>query len=378
MNLKEQLAALQKSMQAIVTKSKAEGRDLTEAEITEIEAGAEKAADLKSQIERVEKSGDLMKQFASTGEQKSSGAYSQWSIDAMSQLQKRAGESEIGFKALIGTTVDVPAVVSPLVELPQLPTTVLDLIPRVPLGAGDQLSGANTFTYTRQTATTNNAAAVADGGQKPQSDFTFDEVEDRVRVYAHTTGDIPERFFDDYAKLIGIVGTGLGYGIEQKLQNDIISSDGTGEGFKGILATSGVQVQAAVGTDVLATLSAAYLKLLLLGETPNAWVMNPTDYAALTLMRENGTTGALLFGSGRTTLSQIIGDAPIIPSTSVAAKTVLVGDYRQTALVVRQNTALKTYQDATMVEHNVVRIRAEGRFGFQVLRPRAFVKVTLP
>ena len=60
MNLKEQLAKLQKSMQAIVAGAKASGRDLTDDEMTDLEAKADEAQDLKGKIESAEKSAALM------------------------------------------------------------------------------------------------------------------------------------------------------------------------------------------------------------------------------------------------------------------------------------------------------------------------------
>ena len=60
MNPKEKLAALQKAMQAIVDGAKASSRDLTETEMTDLEAKATEAMELKEQIERGEKSMALM------------------------------------------------------------------------------------------------------------------------------------------------------------------------------------------------------------------------------------------------------------------------------------------------------------------------------
>jgi HK97 family phage major capsid protein len=378
MNLKEQLAALQKAMAAIVAGAKSAGRDLTASEISDLEAKADQALDLKAKIDHAAKSDELIARLGAMpgdGAESAPGKSANWGEIAAEAMQKRAGE--YGIKALIGTTVDTPAVITNPVLLPEVPTSVLDLIPTSPF----QQNGTdttNTFTYARQTTRTNNAAAVADGGQKPTSIYTFTEIEDRLRVYAHVSEALPERFLADYATLVSILSNELGNGIRYALEADIVSGSGTGEVFKGILNTSGIQTQAAVGTDVLATLSAAYMDLVANGDTPNAWLINPTDYAALSLMRESGTSGALMFGSGRSTLQNIIGSAPIIPTARVSAGTVLVGDFSQTKLLVRQNTELKPYQDATMIEHNQVKFRAEGRFGFQVLRPASFVKVTLP
>lgn len=64
-----------------------------------------------------------------------------------------------GFKSLFTGAVDVPAQINATVTLPDVPTTLLDLIPRVPL------RGGNTFEYLRQTVKDNNAGRAGPGAR---------------------------------------------------------------------------------------------------------------------------------------------------------------------------------------------------------------------
>lgn len=54
----------------------------------------------------------------------------------------------------------------------------------------------------------------------------------------------------------------------------------------------------------------------------------------------------------------------------------LLGDFRQTLLVSRDDVKISQNEgDSSLFDYNLVKFRAEGRYGFAVLRPAAFIKV---
>lgn len=59
----------------------------------------------------------------------------------------------------------------------------------------------NSFSFLRQTVRTNSAAPVADVALKPTSVYSLAEIEDRVRVIAHLSEPVPERYFADLSAL---------------------------------------------------------------------------------------------------------------------------------------------------------------------------------
>jgi HK97 family phage major capsid protein len=378
-----------KSADDIVRGAKDAGRALTSAEAAEVQGHIDTAAKLRGDIEHGDHVKGLLAQLAGTADDDApeaknfvAAAGKKFAADALTAMTKRAGVH--GMKALIGGTIDIPAPIADIVPMPHAPNNVIQLLGSMkPIftDGGDGEFGANKFTYLRQTTRTNNATAVADGGTKPVSTYTWSEVDDRVRVYAHLSENLPERYSTDYSALLNLLQNEMARGIVDALENDVLNGPVQGAGverFTGILNTSGVQTQAAVTGDLLATLSNAYLKLTSQGDVPTGWVMNPADYQTLTLLRENGATGALLFGSGRSTLQQIIGDAPIVTSGKIAAGTALVGDFGQARMVSRQNASLAIDRSGDLFETNQIRFRLEGRWGFAVLRPVSFVKITLP
>lgn len=304
-----------------------------------------------------------------------------WASKSLEKI--RTHGARFGTKALVGGSIDIPKIVFEAVPLGQRPFSVLQIIPQVPLlaGAAEEF-GASTFTFLRQTARTTNATAVADGATKPTSTYTWDDTSDRVRVYAHLSEELPERFISDYRHLEELLQGEMFTGLLDKIEADIIAGpvQGTGvERFTGILNTSGIQTVAAVTGDILATLSNGYFALTTAGETPTHLILNPLDLQKLLLLREGGSTGALLFGSGRTSIEQVIGaGVTIVDSTRVSAGTAIIGDFQQAALVVREEANLAVDRSGARFEKNLFIVRVEGRYGFVLKRPAAFAKITLP
>jgi hypothetical protein len=392
MNLKEQLTALQTSMRAIVDGAKASNRDLTDAEMTTLEAKSNEAVALKGRIEQAEKSAALMARIGGmksdvehlgTGEV--SGAKS-WGVKATDALSTLAARTPGGAKSLVSGSVGVPALLSPVL-IDTHPRTILDLIPRVGTGSGVRLddgagevsfvgrSGGvgNGFSYLRQLVRTNNAAAVPDLAEKPTGTYTFDQVDDTFRVYAERTEHLPWRYLADFGDLTDILSVQLRDDVLAAIEGDVVSGDGEDDRFTGILQTSGIQSQAFV-TDRLTTLSTAKYKLLAQERAITGWALNPLDLQALEMIRENGATGAFLFKS-RAEIEGFLG-APVVTSLKLPVGTAVAADWTQAELLPLGDDEL-VFDGKNRTENNTFRIMYEGRYGFRVKKPFDFVKVTL-
>lgn len=66
-----------------------------------------------------------------------------------------------------------------------------------------------------------------------------------------------------------------------------------------------------------------------------------------------------------------------VRSNAVAAGTALLGDWQQAQVVVREDATLALDRSGENFTKNLVTVRLEGRFGFAIMRPNAFVEVTL-
>ncbi|WP_162943628.1 phage major capsid protein [Arthrobacter celericrescens] len=371
----------------IAERAAAEGRDLTAAEKTDFDARMTKARDYLEQAKSAKADQDILAQArtlaAEVGEPAESGAgyrrggrSSGWAKDAAARVSRALVMNVDGQKSLVTGTIGVPVpIATEVVTMSAAPRSLLELLPVRPL-TSDGFSTGNSFTFLRQTVRTNNAAPVADGALKPTSVFSVEEVEDKVRVIAHLSEPVPERWLADYAALEQFLGSEMEAGIQDALQNQIVNGDGTGENLTGILSTSGVVGQA-FATDRLTSIRKALTQLQATGVTPTALVLNPTDLEALDLLRADGATGMFLLGDPAGDSAANIWSVPRVPSNAVAAGTALLADWTQAEIVIREDATLALDRSGENFTKNLVTMRVEGRFGFAVKRPGSFAVVDL-
>ena len=343
--------------------------------------GDETSADFR------EKHKNLIVERSKAGYKRSASA--QWALKAAERISTTMSLLG-GSKALLGTQVVVPEIITGPVNLPEERSTILNLIPtQAATGKSTGGNGGNVFGYSVQTVRTNNANAVVDGALKPTSVYTWEDRVDRFRVIAHLSEPMPERVLEDLNELRQILTDEMGAGVLDEIEGQILTGTGTiaatadgtpttaEEQLPGILNTSGIRAQAWT-TDLLTTLAAAWDTMEIVKEVPNAWVLHPLDYRRLTMMREDGVTGPLMFKSGRSSIEQVLGDVPVVTSTLMTQGVGLLGDFTKTRLLVREEVKVESNnRDSTLFDYNLMKLRAEGRYGFAVLRPGAFIQVDL-
>lgn len=253
--------------------------------------------------------------------------------------------------------------------------------------------------YVRVTATTNNAAPIAEattaagptqnqttgalinaagGGYKPESAFTTVKVTTPVKTIAHWI-PVTKRALSDAAQIRTLIDSFLEYGLEEELEDQIIAGDNTGENFDGIGNVSGTQSQA-WDTNMLTTLRKAKTKVRTVGRSvPTAYVLHPTDVETLDLLTDNenryyfgGPSGTIQMGA------QPLWNLPVIESEAVPAGTGYVGDWRKCVLWDREQSSI-TMSDSHLdfYVRNLVAILAEMRAAFGCLQPSAFVEIDL-
>lgn len=350
---------------AIVERAKAANRDLTESEARDVDNIVDEMKVLRAKAD----TNRLVAELAAVpnpGDGMATGTGSRWANAVAAKMHDAAGA--MGVKALLTGEITTPPAVE-VVDLPAEPSNLLELIPRA-------LLAEQTFSYLRQTVRTNNAAVVADGGTKPTSVFTFEEVEDRARVVAHLSEPFPIRYLSDHASMIQVLDQQMRQGVYDALSDQVVNGDGTGENLTGILATTGVTA-VPFATDVLTTIRKARTALEVKGERPTAWVFNPADVEALELIREDGATGGFLMDAGA--YDAVFGPGvQRVSSLAVAQGTAVLGDWSKARLRVREDVStLAATQSGDLFETNRTKLRTEGRYGFEVLRPQAFAVVDL-
>lgn len=283
-----------------------------------------------------------------------------WAKAAADKLVKTARERDV--KAVAAGSFDAPDMVRVgAFAMPANPNRLLDLLVNREAVVG------NSYEFLRQTTRTDAAAAVADGDTKPSSTYTMTSVQDRVRVYAHLSEAVPERILVDHASITGFLEAEMFRGVVDALEADIVSGAASAENVTGIVNTSGVGTTA-FATSIPTTLRKAYTASQVAKEQPTAWALNPADAETLDLF----TTADGEYIVDSSAYSNVFKNLPVVVSTSVPTGKALLADWRMARLFVRQDVNLDFDRSGTLFQKNQVQARAEGRFGFNLLRPAAF------
>lgn len=219
-------------------------------------------------------------------------------------------------------------------------------------------------------------AATGTSGTKPEGGLVFNVVSDSVYTMAVWT-PATKRILADANGLAAYIDAYLRNDIEDKLEDEILNGSG-GSAFLGIMNAS-IQTQAA-GTGPFYALRSAKTKLMTIGRVrPTAIIANPTNVEEWDLAEVNSETNRFVaapnapFSGG----TQRIWGVPVIESEFIDEGHALIGDFRFGVLFDREDVSVSVGTINDDFIRNIVRMLAEGRWGFGVIRPNAFVDVTV-
>jgi HK97 family phage major capsid protein len=264
------------------------------------------------------------------------------------------------------------------VPQPQRPLTVVDLITT---GQTD----SDSVQYVRQSAFTNVAAETAEAtatttGTKPEATIDFSIITEAVKTIAHW---IPatRRALADAGQMRTLIDGMLRYGLNLRLEDEIVNGNGTGENLTGILNTSNILSQAKGSDSVADAIHKAITQIRLGYVEPNGVALHPNDWQILRLSRDDSGasagTGQYLYGPPAMAGAQQVWGLPVAVTPAVPDDTGLVGDFRYATLWLREGAqVLATDSHSDFFVKNLVAILAEMRAAFGVQLPAAFCKVT--
>jgi HK97 family phage major capsid protein len=269
-------------------------------------------------------------------------------------------------------------------DILQAPLNVIDIIQR-------SQTSSDTIEYVREDTFTNSAAFVAEAtgytastlggtGLKPESALAYSTQTATVRTMAHWI-PVTNRMLQDAPAIRGVIDGRLLFGLQQKLQSQIVSGDGTGENLTGIL-NSGIGV---VGKGSDSVIDALYKGRTMVTWTgygrATAFILNPTDWQTIRLARETAITGVnpggYLFGPPSGMGAPTLWGIPVVEDPNMTQGTGLVGDFQQGAtLYDREQGAVRVGTVNDQFIRNIQTILAELRVAFVVWRPAVFARVT--
>ena len=212
-------------------------------------------------------------------------------------------------------------------------------------------------------------------GTKPQGQMAFEKVHATVKTIAVYVG-ATKRALSDASQIRGIIDQELRDDLLEELEQQILTGNGVGENFTGVLNTSGVLTQA-FNTNILTTTRQAVTTLQVTGRArPNAWVFHPADWETVELLQDgnNRYYGNGPFAQGPNTLWGY----PVVPSESKPQGTAILADWRKAVLWDREAASISvTDSHDDWFIRNLVAILAEMRAAFGLIRPSAFCEAEL-
>ena len=257
---------------------------------------------------------------------------------------------------------------------------------------------SDTVEYVRVTTKTNNAAPVAEattaagptadtttgaitgaagGGYKPESALGLEVVSTTVKTIAHWI-PITKRAASDAGQIRTLIDNFLRVGLEEELEDQMLTGSGTGENFTGIL-NSGILTVGSAGTDIDAVVDAIRTVRVSGRRRPNAMVIHPNDWFSTGFLTAKDTAGKYLLSDPAASVDQLnqLWGLKVVISEGVAENTALVGDFRQAVLWEREGiNVMVSDQHADFFTRNLLAILAEMRAAFGVLDPQAFCSIT--
>lgn len=262
--------------------------------------------------------------------------------------------------------------------------TVTDLVGERELTVRDLVTigqtTSDTVEYVRVTSKTNNAAPtaeatsalgptapeaagalvpVAGAGLKPESALALEVVSTSVKTIAHWI-PITKRAAADASQVRTLIDNFLRYGLNEELEDQILTGAGTGENFEGI-TTAVTQTVGSAGTDIDAIVDAIKTVRVTGRRRPTAVVFHPNDWYSAGFLTAKDSNGNYIIGDPRASVDQLnqLWGLQVVVSEAMTENTALVGDFRQAVLWEREGVSLMVSdQHADFFTRNLLAILA--------------------
>jgi len=276
---------------------------------------------------------------------------------------------EFGRKDITGISVAMPEPLTGVFGAPPiLPYGVRQLVPQ-----GRTTGGA--VEYLVETATTNNAAVVAEGAAKPKSEKTFVPSTAPVITIAHYF-KISQQCYQDLPALVSFVEQ---QGVQQLKfkEDDGLLNGNTAPAVNGFMDVATANSPAA-GVELVDAIGASVFSLMAKGRIPDGAVVNPADWGAVA-MTKNSQGNYLFVNPLAYTINGNLWGVRVVPSTNMTAANYLVGAFRGNSMILdRQevNVQVATQNEDDFIK-NMVTILIEERLALLIFAPTAFEKGVL-
>ena len=264
--------------------------------------------------------------------------------------------------AISRNTIAAPYQAQGIWGAPEQQLIVENLIPHIPVSS-------SAVEYLKHTGFTNNAGVVAEGAAKAESTFEFDLATANVVTIAHWT-KITEQLAADAPAVTAYINAKMMYGLQLKVDNQIISGTGTSTQLGGFLKSGNhtdysSAVTIPTGANLMDFALLIKTKLDTLGYPPKVLLLNPADWAGLALLKD--TQKRYLLGGPAGVTTKSLWGLPVETTASVPSGKYVMADFALGSTIYdRQEVALEIDREGDDFRKNLLTIRVERRLGLGV------------
>jgi HK97 family phage major capsid protein len=263
-------------------------------------------------------------------------------------------------------------------------TTWFDQIPGVVPGAFLPLNvyrslpqfqtGTDSVVLMRENSFTNNARGQTEGAEKAQSAITFNKYNVAIETIAHWL-KVSKQLLADSPAVVSYIETRLRFGVEAAVDNQLMNGNGTSPNLSGLLDSGNYTVYTPTsGDNLIQAINRAKYQLWAIGYIADTVYVNPADWGAQEIERENGSTGMYLYGAPGTISGLNPFGIRVVITPRITAGTFLVG---QTAVATgvwnRSGTVIEMGYEDNDFTSNLVTVLGEVRLGLGVTVPAAML-----
>lgn len=250
------------------------------------------------------------------------------------------------------------------------PLTIESLYRHVP-------TSSNAVEFTKEASFTNSAAEASEGAAKAESAITFSLVNMPISTVAHWI-KISRQLAADNAALAAYVDLRMRYGVNRKVETQLVAGDGVAPNISGFLDSGNFTAHGYADANLGSTLKKLVLIRKIIGDleaagyTPDAIVLNPADWAQVEIDLFTTAAGQVRVSVDSMGVTRLFGRR-VVASVGMTADNVAVGAFGDHGTIYdREGVVVEmSDSDSDNFTKNLITLRAERRLALASEVPAA-------
>lgn len=234
-------------------------------------------------------------------------------------------------------------------------------------------TAGNMIQFTRESLWTNNAAETAEAAQKPESALEFELVNAPVVTIAHFI-KASKQILDDAPALRSYIDTRMRYGVEYRVDNQLLNGNGVGQNISGMTKSGNYTAFTPVsGENQLDSINRGIFSAIGADYPATVIIMNPADWGAISRLKVGTSDATYIIGQPTGIMGPNLWGLPVVVTNAMTQGKFLVANMEVAyQLWNRQSTVVEIFeQNEDDVEKNLLTIRAERRLALATYLPAA-------